>query len=184
MVVGHRANRVIKVIARYSYEKNTLAGRSKSWASKPRPDESKDAFYDHAVASQARRHITQWDEDSDGRLECETNHSRDVGNKIRGSMNNNLERLTWILHDIESGHRRDTLPTESHLVLPLWKRQEPDWPPDDQHGYGEDPPRMSGSEADYDSDHHLVTVTLKLMPRRKIWQGNTAAVWLKKAKGT
>ena len=41
---------------------------------------------------------------------------------------------------------------------------------------------MSGSEADYGSDHHLVTVTLKLMPRRKIWQGNTAAVWLKKAK--
>ena len=47
-------------------------------------------------------------------------------------MNNNLERLTWILHDIESGHRRDTLPTESHRVLPLWKRQEPDWLPNDQ----------------------------------------------------
>ena len=40
------------------------------------------------------------------------------------------------MHDIRSGHRRDTLVTpwnlEAQLVLPQWKRQEPDGPPADQ----------------------------------------------------
>ena len=59
--------------------------------------------------------------------------------------------------DLEEGHY-----LQAHLVLPQWKRQEPDQPPIDQQGME----KIFAGCADVSSDHHLVMATLKLKLKR------------------
>ena len=84
---------------------------------------------------------TSWDEDRDGRSQCKGWKWQQELRKGHG------ERRTW-LHEWQwkeaTGHLhrlwfcpwRAALFTprrpQADLILPQWKRQEPDWPPDDQ----------------------------------------------------
>ena len=93
------------------------------------------------ASSRAGEHTTSWDEDCDGRYQCKGWKWQQELWKGHGERRMSHHEWQWReanghVHHLWFCHWKDAYSTprcpQADLVLPQWKRQEPDWPLDDQ----------------------------------------------------